>query len=109
MWAKKVKEKSGLKCESCQEVGVWLNACHIVGRRHRATRWGTFIDGKYDLCGFSGCFNCHKQYDEHGPQEYIIRVDVIGERRYQLIRQMAMQTVTKDQDYAQIKKWIEEA
>lgn len=113
LWSKKVKEKAGHKCESCLEEGVWLNSCHIIGRRHRGTRWGAWIEINgilvYDLCGFSGCFGCHNQYDEHGPKEDFIRRVVIGQERYEKIREKATQEIARNQDYETIKKWIEEA
>lgn len=107
LWSKKVKEKAENKCESCLETNVWLNSCHIIGRRHRGTRWGAWIDGKYDLCGFCGCYVCHRQYDEHGVKEDFIRRVVIGEERYERVRQVALQQVTKNQEYEAIKNWIE--
>jgi hypothetical protein len=106
LWAGRIKEVG--KCESCLESG-WLNACHIIGRRHRATRWGAWIDGEYDLCGWCGCFGCHNDYDEHGPKEDFIRRIVIGEERYQKIREIAMNKITKNQDYETIKGWITNA
>ena len=109
IWSKKVKEKAGYKCEVCLEEGVYLNSCHIIGRRYRATRWGAEIDGKYDLCGFSGCFGCHREYDEHSPKEDFIRRVVIGEERYQKISEKAKQSVAKNQDFETIKKELENA
>lgn len=113
--SKKVREKAGWRCEFCGSVDincggrVVLHCCHIVGRRHRSTRWGAWIDGVYDLCAWSGCYPHHNQYDEHGWQEPDIIHEVIGEFRLERIQQVADQTIAKYQDFEQIKQWIEEA
>ena len=109
LWSIKVKELSKYKCESCLEENIWLNSCHIIGRRYRGTRWGAWIGQQYDLCGFSGCFACHNQYDEHGPNEGFIRRVVIGENRYAQISKIAKQSIAKNQDYEEIRKWIQQA
>lgn len=108
LWAKAVKLSQ--KCEVCRKRGsvVRLNACHIIGRRHRATRWGAWFKDKkgksfYDLCGFCGCYMDHKEYDEHGPKEKYIREKIIGLERYERIRNKATQSITKYQDFFQIK------
>ena len=110
LWSQIVKLKAGRKCESCGKFGVkvCLNACHIVGRRYRTTRWGAVIDGKYDLCGFSGCFTCHMQYDEHGPLEKDIREKVIGNQRYDKIRNLAVNSIADNQDYDEIRSQLKE-
>ena len=120
MWADAVKKRAGYKCEYCQEEGrvvihkplnnayslsdgvfgylggVWLNACHIVGRRYRATRW----DLNNGVCL---CYSCHKQYDEHGPKEGRI-VKMIGLKRKEELQRKAKQTVAKYQDFEEIKR-----
>ncbi len=110
IWSSVVKLKAKNKCEVCGKSGkyVRLNSCHIVGRRYRATRWGTFINGIYDLCGFSGCFNDHNQYDEHGPKENYIRTKIIGQERYDNVRKIAIQTIAKNQDYNVIRQQLAE-
>ena len=55
----------------------------MVGRRHRATRWGAVFQKsvdylRYDLCGHCLCHRCHQEYDEHGPMEQRIVDEVIG-------------------------------
>lgn len=107
LWSQRVKEKAGYKCESCLEEG-WLNSCHIVGRAHRTTRWGCWIDGKYDLCGWSGCYACHRAYDSHLPKELFIRRVVIGNERYEKICNSSNE-IAKNQDPKQIAQWIKEA
>ncbi len=98
------------KCESCGKSGktATLNSCHIVGRRYRTTRWGAVIEGKYDLCGFCGCYLCHMQYDEHGPKEKHIREKVIGLERYDTIRNLAVNSIADNQDYEEIKNALTE-
>jgi len=108
IWSIKVKEVVGYKCEYCKRSSIRLNACHIVGRRHRGTRWGAWLKnakGKdyYDLCGFCGCFDCHNHYDEHGPKEKLIREKVVGTERYEKIRQKALYEVAKNQDFEVIQ------
>ena len=98
LWSKKVKELADYKCEHCLETEVWLNACHIIGRRYRATRW--LIDN-----GMCLCFGCHRQYDEHGPFEADIRRRVVGEARYQRLRKIK-NVIAKHQDFEQIKEEI---
>ena len=107
IWSEAVKKLAGYKCEVCGKSGkvTRLNSCHIVGRRHRATRWGSEIDGKYDLCGFSGCYYCHSQYDQHGPLETHIRKKVIGEKRYEKIVTKA-KGLGKTLDYEKVKSSI---
>jgi len=103
IWAEKVKKRAGYKCEYCLEegrelssYGVWLNACHIVGRRYRATRW--------DLAnGACWCFGCHRQYDEHGPEE----LKMIGKARKETLQKKAKQKIAKYQDFEKIKKELE--
>ena len=106
MWADAVKKRAGYKCEYCQEegreisaYGVWLNACHIVGRRYRATRW----DLNNGVCL---CYSCHKQYDEHGPKEGRI-VKMIGLKRKEELQRKAKQTVAKYQDFEEIKRSLQ--
>jgi len=73
LWATTVKEKAKYKCEHCGRYDSRMEAAHVVGRRHRATRWGTFFgENGYDLCGHCLCHLCHMQYDEHGPLEPLI-------------------------------------
>ena len=93
------------KCESCLETDVWLEAAHVKGRRHRGTRWGAVIDGKYDSCGMCLCSNCHKQYDEHGKKHDFIKNVVIGEDRYYKIQKIA-EKVARSQDYDEINKLL---
>ena len=108
-WSKKVKELAKYRCEHCLEEDVWLNSCHIVGRRYRATRWGAWIDGKYDLCGWCGCYTHHNSYDEHGPLEGAIKRKVIGLVRFEAIRKIAEGKVAKGQVYEDIREWIKNA
>lgn len=102
LWSKYVKEKAGYKCEYCKEEGrqiypqgVWLEAAHIIGRTYRATRWLL-------LNGMCLCSGCHRSYDEHRPEEANIRKIVIGEDRYEFLRQQK-QIIAKNQDFQQIK------
>lgn len=105
VWSEKIREKG--YCEFCKSKVAWLNAAHIVGRRYRWTRWGAWIDGKYDLCGMCLCYTCHNHYDEHGYNESDIRLKVVGEERYNKIRFEAKAKVADNQDYEEIKRWIE--
>jgi hypothetical protein len=108
LWSLAVKEVGKFRCEACGRSNkvTRLNSCHIIGRRNRSTRWGAMIDGQYDLCGWCGCYNDHKQYDEHGPKEAFIREKVIGSERYERVRQKA-QEIAKDQDYEEIRKQLQ--
>ena len=119
LWSNLVKENAGHKCEHCGIQGVRMEAAHVVGRRHRATRWGYFrnsvecvgaitIKSNYDLCGHCFCHNCHQQYDEHGPLEGDIVTRTVGLARKEEIQKHGMSTVAKSQDYEQIKKVLEE-
>lgn len=51
IWARLVKDKAQWTCEHCGVRGVRMEAAHVVGRRHRATRWG--------------CFNCENNEDDN--------------------------------------------
>lgn len=111
LWSKKVHSNAKEKCQSCgkSKSQAFLNACHVIGRAHRSTRWGCFIEenGKlvYILGGFCGCYLCHKQYDSHGPKEAFIRKNVIKEDVYEKIRQQA-EKIADNQDFETIKKLI---
>ncbi len=108
IWAQLVKSRAGYKCEHCQVVGVRMEAAHVVGRRHRATRWGCNFDSSgYDLCGHCLCHNCHQQYDEHGPREESIVQKTIGVLRKALIQQAAIKLVANEQDFETIKNFLE--
>lgn len=111
VWSKKVKEKANYKCEVCGTTRA-LNACHIIGRRHRGTRWGCWMVNEktgekyYDLCGFSGCVAHHMAYDEHAPIERYIREKVIGTERYNIISQIAHKSKAEFQIYEEIMEAI---
>ena len=105
IWATLVKDKAGWKCEHCGVSGTRMEAAHVVGRRHRATRWGTFIDN--DLCGHCLCHSCHQHYDEHGPLEQAIVNDTIGEQRKEDLQNYATQTIAKYQVFDEIKELLE--
>jgi len=94
-WSEIVKWLKDYKCEHCGIYGTRVEAAHVVGRRHRATRWGYVeqeeqYDGmrsdlerlaKYDWCGHCLCHRCHQEYDEHGPMEQGIVERTIGVER----------------------------
>lgn len=82
LWSDLVKKLANYRCELCHRTGIRVEAAHIIGRAHRATRWGLLINGKYDLCGMCLCHYCHRSYDEHRPNEKQIREEVIGLERY---------------------------
>ena len=107
LWGSIVKATKGHRCEMCGISGR-MEAAHVVGRRHRATRWGSKLvgDGKpnaYDLCGHCLCHSCHQMYDEHGPLEGRIVAEVIGYERKAEIQYLAKNTIAKYQDYEEIK------
>ena len=102
LWGSIVKATKGYRCEMCRISGR-MEAAHVVGRRHRATRWGTHRDQRYDLCGHCLCHSCHQMYDEHGPLETRIVDEVIGRERKEDIQFIAKNTIAKHQDYEEIK------
>jgi len=107
-WALAVKDIAGWKCEHCGIVGMRMEAAHVVGRRHRATRWGCWISQqKYDLAGHCFCHRCHQEYDEHSPMEAEIVELTIGEWRRDVLQANAKQKVTKYQDYNVIKSYLD--
>lgn len=101
-WSQAVKILAGFKCEYCLRADLLLNSCHIIGRTYRATRWD--LDN-----GMCLCFIHHKQYDEHGPEEKNIFNNLIGESRYDRLREKAMHSVTKQQDFDEIRKEIKKS
>ncbi len=109
IWAQLVKGKAGYKCEHCGILGCRMEAAHVVGRRHRATRWGCYIGdlSDYDLCGHCLCHNCHQQYDEHGPREDSIVQKTIGVLRKAFIQREAIRLVANVQDFETIKLFLE--
>jgi hypothetical protein len=103
VWRVFVKQRKNFTCEHCGIMGVRMEAAHVVGRRHRATRWGCYIDGKYDWCGHCFCHNCHQQYDEHGPLEGKIIQRTVGQSRKDQIQFIAHGSGAKGQFYDDIK------
>ena len=108
IWALLVKDKAKWKCEHCGIRGMRMEAAHVAGRRHRATRWGCFFDGVFDLCGHCLCHNCHQQYDEHGPLENSIIEHTVGLDRKIKIQARALEFVAKQQFFEDIKKILED-
>lgn len=111
IWSSLIKDGAGYKCEHCSIIGIRMEAAHVAGRRHRATRWGAILtlDGitYYDPCGHCLCHNCHQQYDEHGPLESAIIRETIGTERKEMIQLVANKLVAKFQDYEQVKELME--
>jgi len=124
LWASVVKELQGYRCEYCGIRGR-MEAAHVVGRRHRRTRWGLSLETiseptarklrlvtdcvlDYDLCGHCLCHRCHQEYDEHGPLEPKVIVKVIGSVRKPLLQRTAQQVVAKDQVYEEIERVLKE-
>jgi len=117
LWALTVKEKAKYKCEHCGSLGR-MEAAHVVGRRHRATRWGCYLEKYkgsaepgftleyYDLCGHCLCHVCHQHYDEHGPKESDIVRYTVGKERKQRIQDMATMKVTKGQFFEDIEETL---
>jgi hypothetical protein len=112
-WAEIVKWKARWKCEHCGIQGVRMEAAHVVGRRHRATRWGywalniqTGVE-VYEISGHCFCHGCHQNYDEHGPLEAKIVSLTIGRDRKENIQRYAKQTVAKYQDFDEIKATLQ--
>jgi len=108
LWSDKIKDRAGYKCEHCGIRGVRMEAAHVVGRRHRATRWGYAGSfSGYDLCGHCFCHNCHQQYDEHGPLEHDISHRTVGLARKMIIQGEASKLVSQSQDFNEIKETLE--
>ena len=105
LWSKMIRKVG--KCECCLESGefVRLEGAHIVGRTYRTTRWGVFIDGKYDSNGMCLCISCHQDYDRHIAKEKFIREVVIGLERYDKLLQ-TKKIIAKHQDFEEIKSWL---
>lgn len=112
VWSDLVKAIAKFTCEHCGIRGIRMEAAHVVGRRHRGTRWGAFLQlGDsliYDLCGHCLCHGCHQQYDEHGPLEGLIVIRTIGIERKEAINQVARKIVAKDQNYDNVLEILEE-
>jgi hypothetical protein len=116
IWSKTVKEIAKYRCEHCGRYDSRMEAAHVVGRRHRATRWGCWLSvmrhgqtkKKYDLCGHCLCHACHQEYDEHGPLENDIIEHTIGRERKEYLQNVGRDKVAKYQDYDEIKGWIEQ-
>lgn len=100
IWAHVVKLLAGYRCEHCSIQGVRMEAAHVVGRRHRTTRWGT----QDDLCGHCFCHSCHQNYDEHGPLENDIIIGTIGVERKEDLQFLARTSIAKYQDPVDIAK-----
>ena len=113
LWALTVKEKAKYKCEHCGKYDSRMEAAHVVGRRHRATRWGFWNEEwediykkPYELCGHCLCHVCHQHYDEHGPLEQEIVDNTIGVERKERIQGIANHKVTKGQFYEEIERTL---
>ena len=99
LYSIKVKSLAGYACQYCHrhQDTVWLNACHIIGRRNRTLRW--------DLeNGISLCYSHHIAYDHHLPQHEDIRA-MIGEKRIQRLIEKARE-IKKTQDFEEIKSTL---
>ena len=109
LWSEKVKERANNICESCHKFSK-LEAAHIIGRSHRTTRLGCVFGGKdgpeYDIAGMALCHYCHRQYDQHMPLERVIRRDVVGLQRYEILAQSA-NIIAKNQSFEEIKGILE--
>ena len=119
LWGSIVKATRGYRCEMCGISGR-MEAAHVVGRRHRTTRWGIDLDDiadvnnrnylihtkNYDLCGHCLCHSCHQHYDEHGPLEQRIVEKVIGAERKKILQFLAKNSITKYQEYEEIKELL---
>lgn len=120
LWALTVKEKAKYRCEHCGRYDSRMEAAHVVGRRHRATRWGAFVDSSgsfflpvlqipnelYDLCGHCLCHTCHQEYDEHGPLEPAIVERTVGLERKESIQIFAKRKIAKWQVFGEIEALI---
>lgn len=106
MWSKMVRAVG--HCESCLEEDAWLEAAHIVGRTYRTTRWGVWIDGKYDSNGMCLCVKCHQDFDQHIEKEKFIREVVIGLERYDRLLQ-TKRCIAKNQQYEEIRGWLSDS
>lgn len=100
-WSEAIHRLSEV-CMFCLEGGIRLEAAHIIGRSHRTTRWGCMVDGKYDLAGMLLCHGCHRAYDQHLPEEGMIRRILIGEERYEKLRTLS-RVIAKNQSYEEIR------
>ena len=107
LWADVVKTLVNYRCEHCGLMGGRVEAAHVVGRRHRTTRWGALVNGTWDLAGHCLCHRCHQQYDEHGPMELDILNDTVGVDRKAALQFMARNSVAKYQQYSDIKETLE--
>lgn len=100
--AKSVCQWSGTPGDQCG-----AQACHIVGRRYLSTRWGTIINGKYDLCGFYASHKIHRLYDTWVDVKGVGRATLIdkliGRKRYEAIIKKAQETAD-NQEYEKIAK-----
>lgn len=111
LWSQIIKNRAGYRCEHCGISGVRMEAAHVVGRRHRGTRWGCWVawtkeirdnGAHYDFAGHCLCHGCHQHFDEHGPLELSIVEKTVGLERKAYLQQVA-QAVAKNQDYDEIK------
>lgn len=108
LWAKKIKNKAGWKCEKCGSLKK-VSAAHIQAKNHRETSFGAWINGKYDLCGMCLCTKCHNDYDDGCPIPVVETIrDVIGIKRYLDIGMVPKVDASK-QKYEEIKEWIKNA
>lgn len=108
LWSSKVKEIASHRCEYCLNDACRLESAHIIGRNHRTTRWGCWIDDTYDLNGMCLCVDCHQHYDQHKQKHDPIRRIVIGQERYEKLCEQG-NVIAKNQVYENIKNWIEQA
>lgn len=102
LWAKAVKIRANQKCEYCLREDLKLDAAHIVGRVYRGTRW--------DLAnGISLCYRDHQDFDNNGPESQKIFDNLIGQEKYDQLVEKAKHTITKHQDYEEIRETLDEA
>ncbi len=91
LWRRIVLLRADCTCEICGAPNgttrtgeiVWVQACHIIGRRDRAMRWD-------ERNGVAGCQDCHKH---HIIMDWLRRTDPV---RYAWIIQQKQKQVSKN-------------
>ena len=105
LWSQAVRNHAKGMCQWSGTPGdqCGAQACHIVGRRYLTTRWGTYINGKYDLCGFYANIRIHQGYDQYRSNRATTIEKLIGRTRYEFIIKKA-QEAADNQNFDTIAK-----
>lgn len=82
IFAKCIRERDDNTCQWCGKQDGTMNASHIFGRRHAATRW------QPDNCKCL-CFSCHRKWHEDPVMAFQWLETYLGQGMIDILREKA--------------------